>query len=428
MNAPTSAHAEFLRGCQLYDLRRYADAEAAFRSVLAQEPNHAWALHQLARTFWRQDREAEALPVILQAIGADPEEAGHQVLHSQILCAMGRGSAALQAADEALRLDPVSAGAFTARAAALCAHSKWADAEEAARQALALEPEYDLAHHYLAHSLRQQGRGADNAAAVRSQLGRNPNDPLAHANAGWAALERGDAGKAQEHFAESLRLSPGFEWAREGLVQSFRARSPLYRAYLAYSFWLSKRQKGQQWAILLGLYLGARFARQLLTGDWRWLGLVIGIAYFAFAFWVWVARGIGSLLLLTDRFGRMVLRPNEKLEACFIGAGLCGGAALAIFGCLANDAVPLIAGALLLLSCIPIACTFDNSRRLGQWLFGSVSAFAWLVALGTLALWAWPAAPGGSLDELAAGLVMPALIGCVGSSWIGNISALRQRR
>ena len=428
MSDPTSPHAEFLRGCQLYELKRYADAEAAFRSVLAHEPNHAWALHQLARTFWRQDREAEALPVVLQAIGADPEEAEHQVLHSQVLCSLGRGADALRAADEALRLDPVSAGAFTARAAALCAHSKWAEAEAAARQALALEPEYDLAHHYLAHSLRQQGRGAENAAAVRSQLGRNPDDPLAHANAGWAALERGDVRKAQEHFAESLRLSPEFEWAREGLVQSFRARSPLYRGYLAYTFWMSKRRQGQQWAILIGLYLGSRFARQLFTGDWRWLGLGIGIAYFAFAFWVWVARGIGSLLLLTDHYGRMVLRTHEKLEACFIGAGLGGGAALATYGCLADRPAPLIAGVLLLLSCIPLACTFDNTRHLGRWLFGGVSTFTWLVAFGSLALWAWPPPPGGGLDELAASLFLPALIGCVGSSWIGNVGALRERR
>ncbi|MBK8478746.1 MAG: tetratricopeptide repeat protein [Opitutaceae bacterium] len=425
MSDPSSPQAEFLRGCQLYDLRRFADAEAAFRRVLAYEPMHAWALHQLARTFWRQDREAEALPVVLQAIGSDPEEAEHQVLHSQVLCSMGRGADALQAADEALRLDPTSASAFTARAAALCTHSKWAEAEEAARQALALEPEHDLAHHYLAHSLRQQGRGKENADAVRSQLGRNPDDPLAHANAGWAALERGDARQAQVHFAESLRLSPGFEWAREGLVQSFRARSPLYRAYLAYTFWLSKRRQSQQWAILLGLYLGSRFARELFTGEWRWVGLVIGLAYFAFAFWVWVARGIGSLLLLTDRFGRMVLRPHEKLEACFIGFGLLGGAGLATFGCLAQRDAPLLAGALLVLSCIPLACTFDNSRRLGRWLFGSVSAFAWLVAALAVTVWFAPSRSGA---EVLGGLFLPALLGCVGSSWLGNVSALRQSR
>ncbi len=428
MTDPVSPHAEFLRGCQLYELRRFADAEAAFRRVLAHAPQHDWALHSLARTLWRQDRAAEALPIAQQAIGANPEDSAHHVLHSQLLCARDRYDEALRATDEALRLDPANADAFAARAAVHNSQARWREAEEAARQALALEPESEIAHHHFVHALRQQGRGQEQAEAVRSQLRRNPDDPLAHANAGWAALESGDVRRAQEHFAEALRLSPDLEWAREGLVQSFRARSPLYRAYLAYSFWMSKRRAGQQWAILIGLYVGARFARTVFTGEWRWLGLVVGIGYFAFAFWVWVARGIGNLLLLTDRFGRLVLRSSEKAEALGIGAGVFGGAALAAFGLGRQNEELLLAGMLLVLSCIPLSCTFDNSRALGRWLFGAVGSFAWVMALALVVTGFRLVDPDGGFATATAPLLLPAVLGCVASSWLGNIAALRQRR
>ncbi len=428
MNDPASPHAEFQRGCQLYELRRFDDAAAAFRRVLAQDPQHAWALHQLARVLWRQDREAEALPLVRQAIGLEPDEAEHQILHAHVLVAQEKHDDALRAADEAVRLDPAHPGGFAARATVHNARARWREAEEAARQALALDPEFDLAHHHLAHALRQQGRGAEQAEAVQHQLRRNPDDPLAHANAGWAALERGEVRRAQEHFAAALRLSPEFEWAREGLVQSFRARSPLYRAYLAYSFWMSKRRAGQQWAIVLGLYLGARFARAIFTGEWRWLGLVVGIGYFVFAFWIWVARGIGNLLLLTDRFGRLVLRPHEKLEALAIGGGAFGGIALAAAGLALHRGEALIAGLLLVFSCIPLACTFDNTRVLGRWLFGGIAAFAWAVALASVALGAAAVADTAPLARAVDALVTPALLGCALTSWIGNIGALRQSR
>ncbi len=428
MNDPASPHAEFQRGCQLYELRRYDDAAAAFQRVLAQDPQHAWALHQLARVHWRQDREAEALPLVRQAIGLEPDEAAHQVLHAHVLVGQDKHDEALRAADEAVRLDPDDPGGFAARATVHNAQARWREAEEAARQALALDPDFDLAHHHLAHALRQQGRGAEQAEAVQSQLRRNPDDPLAHANAGWAALERGEVSKAQEHFAEALRLSPEFEWAREGLVQSYRARSPLYRGYLAYSFWMSKRGAGQQWAILVGLYLGARFARTVFTGQWRWLGLVVGIGYFVFAFWVWVARGIGNLLLLTDRFGRLVLRRHEKLEALAIGAGAFGGIALAAAGLGLHNSNWLLAGILLVLSCIPLACTFDNQRVLGRWLFGSIATFAWLVGLATVVIGSGIISENAWLTRTVDVLLTPALIACGLTSWIGNVGALRQSR
>ncbi len=428
MTDATSVSADYLRGCQLLELKHYADAEAAFRRVLTREPNHAWALHQLAWTLWRQNRETEALTVIRQAIGADPEESAHQVLQAHVLCSLNQLEAALTAAGEALALDPASAEAFTARAEALSAQGKWAESEAAAREALALDAEHALAHHFLAHTLRKQGHTQENAAVVSAQLRRDPDSPLAHANAGWAALERGERRQAEEHFREALRLAPELDWAREGLLQSFRARSPVYRTYLAYTFWMEKRRAGQQWAIIFGLWLGIRFARVLLTGHLRWLGVALGFAYLAFVFWVWVARGVGNLLLLNDPFARLVLRRHEKLEAVFVGGGLLTGLGLAVTGFALRQNFLLLAGFMWAMAAIPLACTFDNTRQLGRWLFGTIGATAWAIALAALAL---PILPDPVATRVAT-IVMDTwpmvLIACALTSWIGNLSALHQRR
>ena len=46
-------HPQLLRGLQLKELGRYADAESAFKEALSQEPNDAFVLHQLAGCQWQ---------------------------------------------------------------------------------------------------------------------------------------------------------------------------------------------------------------------------------------------------------------------------------------------------------------------------------------------------------------------------------------
>jgi len=70
----------------------------------------------------------------------------------------------------------------------------------------------------------------------------------------------------------------------ELLLTSFRARSPLYRGYLKYSFAMARLNRKARWAVIIGLYLSVRFAG-LLPGGW-----VLVAIYFLFVLWVWVAR------------------------------------------------------------------------------------------------------------------------------------------
>ena len=311
---------QVLRGLQLKQLGRFADAETAFKEALAQDPNDAFALHHLAGCQWQiPTRRKEALQTIDQAIAIEPNEASHHVLRAFILCSLDRGKEALASTRAALALDPTNSAAFTAEAQAYLHLENWAQAEASARKALSFDADNSGAANQLAQALRLQNKQAENDAHLTGMLARDPEDAFTHANAGWSALHRGAHREAEVHFREALRLDPDFDYAREGLLTSFRARSPLYRAYLKYCFAMARLNRGARWMVILGFYFGVQIAGRIPGG------YIIVALYFLFVLWVWVARPVGNALLLFDPFARYALRPPEKVEASVVTGSLVVG-------------------------------------------------------------------------------------------------------
>jgi len=408
---------QILRGLQLRDLGRYADAENCFREALAQEPNDAFALHQLAACQLQlPKRQRDALATIDSAIGLEPNDAEHHVLRSYILSNMDRPKEGLIAAQTALGLDPHSSMAFTAQAQAHLQMEQWPAAEHSARQALALDADNSPAANQLAQALRLQNKLAENASHLAGMLARDPEDAFTHANAGWAALQRGQHRAAEEHFREALRLDPDFDYARHGLLESFRARSPIYRAYLRYCFFMQRLSSGSRWAVIIGLYLASRFARNIPGG------FALVALYMLFVLWVWVAKPVGNFFLLFDSFARYALRPSEKREAAAVGGALAFGLVIVLgtFVLRWPHTMPLGIG--LIAAAFPLALTFTNGARFGSWLFGSIAAITILgAALSALA---------GHVPlvdaEAATQLFIAGIFGCIATTWIGNIPLLRR--
>lgn len=409
---------QILRGLQLKEIGRYADAEKAFREALAQAPNDAFAMHHLAACqFHQADRHREALTTINQAIALEPNEVDHHILRAFILCVLDRAKEALDAARGALQLAPNSDAAFTAVAQAHLQLSQWADAEKAARQALALDADNSTAANQLAQALRLQNKLTENAGHLAGMLARDPEDPYTHANAGWTALQAGRHRDAEMHFREALRLHPGFDSAREGLLNSFRARSPLYRGYLRYCFAMQRLSSGSRWAVIIGLYLAARFGSRV-RGP---IGLAIIALYFLFVLWVWVARPFGNLMLLFDRFARYALTRGEKLEAAVVGGGLCVGIVALGAGLALKSEAALTAGIGLIAMSFPLAMTFTNGSKLGMILFGAIGGVTFL---GTVLCLVAKTAP--ALGGIADQMFLAGCLGSLASTWIGNIPALRK--
>lgn len=405
-------HPQIMRGLQLKQLGRYADAAQAFKEALAQEPNDAFALHQLAGCEWRvPELRKEALQTIDRAISIEPNEPEHHVMRAFILCSLDRPKESLDSTRMALAFDPNDSLAHTAEAQAHLQMENWPLAEQSAREALALDADNSGAANQLAQALRLQNKLDENAAHLAGMLARDPEDAFTHANAGWAALQRGQHRDAEVHFREALRLDPDFEYAREGLLTSFRARSPLYRGYLRYTFAMARLNRKSRWAVIVGLYLTVRFAG-LLPGGW-----VLAAIYFLFVLWVWVARPVGNALLLMDRFARYALHRAEKIEAALVTSCLFGGIG-GIVSSLAfqwDDALLLgIAGIAI---AFPMSLIFNNMSALGRWVFSGLCV---LGAFSTVLALVYD-------SRFSANLFVGSCIACVASTWLGNIRALYRR-
>ena len=274
----------------------------------------------------------------------------------------------------------------------------------------------------LAVALRMQGKREEDEIAVGRLLAENPDDKFTHLNAGWSALRRFDHRGAEGHFLESLRLDPEFEPARDGLLESFRARSRFYRLYQRYCFWMARFTSRYQWVLLIGLIVGLRLGRDILAKIHPALaGLLVG-AYVTFVFWVWLARGIGSFLVFCDRSARHALRRSEKVEGLAVGGAFTLGMVLLIGGAALGRLPMALAGGTLAIGSLPAALTFTNESKTGRLLFGSVFGFVYCSGFGA----AITAALGSPLQTVFAGLSVSAVVAVALCTWLGNLQVLRR--
>lgn len=418
---------ELSHGVVLQEQGRNEEAEACFRSVLSHEPENDFAYNRLALCLLEQEgKKSLALDAIDEAIRIEPEDPFHHAIKSLILAGLRKGKAAVEAADVAIALDPEDSFSLAAKANAYCVMDRWAEGEEWCRRALVVDGDNVMAANLLAHTLRMQGKADQNAAAVDQLLAANPESDIAHINAGWSALQKGDHRKAEEHFREALRLDPDCEHARDGLVESFRARSFLYRAYLSYCFFMQRFTGGKQWMIVIGIYLVYRVARSALREIHPMLAVGLAILWLALVMWIWLAPGIGNFLILLDRNARLALRRGEKMQGLAVGGGVILGI-LAVGVGWGLEVTPVsLGGAGLLLSAVPASLAFGNESWLGRLVFGSITGYIYAVTIGIVILESTKS--GSELHGWVMPLAVVGIFGAVLCTWLGNVPALRQKK
>jgi Flp pilus assembly protein TadD len=164
----------FQYGVNCHRGQRLAEAEAAYRQVLALDPEDADALHLLGLVADQTGRPGEAAERIGQAIRLKGDRPHYH--HNLALALRNLG-----------RLD---------------------QAETACRQALALKPDYPLAHSTLGMIERAAGKLDEAAAAYRAALGLQPIFPEALNNLGNVLCQSGDYAGGEAQFRAAL-AQPG---------------------------------------------------------------------------------------------------------------------------------------------------------------------------------------------------------------------------
>ncbi len=411
-------------GLLLHQQGKLDQAESCYREHLAAEPNDDYAHCRLALCLLEMEgRKKDSLEEINRAIALEPEHDYYHAVRSIILSDLNRGKDALEAAETSIEQNPEASFNFTAKAGALADLSRWADAETELHKALVLDADNNFAKNLLANVLRNQGRQVESEIAVEQLLADDPESAYAHTNAGWAALRRGYSQQAEEHFREALRLDPDFEMAREGLLESFKGRSWIYRAYLRYVFFMARFTSGKQWAIIIGAVIIVQVVIRVVGQEMGFL--VLGL-YLFFASFTWLASSVGNFLVQLDRSARHALKPPEKRQGIVVTFFLVAGLAtiVASFGLISPSY--LFIGLSLLLASVPASLAINNDSHRGRIVFSCILGLGLISTLigGALLLLSSNSFTTikGDTTHLVAIIPLFCFAAC---TWMGNINGLR---
>ncbi|MEE8274690.1 MAG: sulfotransferase [Alphaproteobacteria bacterium] len=181
-HAPPPVAEALAAAVRLHEEGRLAEAAAGYERVLAAQPDHAQALHNLGLIAHARGDCAAAAGLIGKAIAAGDAPAAYHANLGAVLRDRGETEAAVASYRRALDIDRDLAAAHNGLGGALEDGGRTADAVEAYRRAVALEPDYAEAHNNLGGALAEVGRLADAAAALRRAIALTPGYGEAHYN------------------------------------------------------------------------------------------------------------------------------------------------------------------------------------------------------------------------------------------------------
>jgi tetratricopeptide (TPR) repeat protein len=385
---PADAPTRSLRALCLAELDRFAEAEAEARRAVETEPYLAYCHWALGSVLADRRRWTDALEAAHDALEMEPEHADNHALLSRCLVGMRRWDEALAAAEEGLEMEPDHPGCANLRAIILSERGRPDEAEQAFVDAAATDP--------------------DNA--------------FARAGRGWSALRRGGTPEpAIEHFQHALRIDPGIEWAREGLIASLKARNPVYRAMLRYFLWMDGMSRGARFMIVAAGLIGYNQARRLTEARpetvpflYPFMGL-----YLLFVLLTWVADPVFDFLLRFDPQGRRMVPRERAVAGTLVVALLAAAIVTAAVGIATGGEDAFLPALMLGLLTIPVAGIF---RVAPGWPRTALTLYVAAVAAAGVA----GVVVDGPDGDLLLGV---SLLGLVVGSWISlGLSAARPAR
>ena len=198
----------FQHAVQHHQAGRLADAEKLYRQVLAQQPNHADALHRLGGVLAALNRNDEAADSIRRALTLRPNWPEASSNLGNVLRNLGRLDEAVAACRQALALKPDYAIAHNNLANALKDQGHRDEAITAYRRAVALNPNYAKALGNLGLALYGAGQLDEAIAAYRRAIALQPDNPDHHNNLGNALGDTGHLDEAIAAYRQAVALQP----------------------------------------------------------------------------------------------------------------------------------------------------------------------------------------------------------------------------
>jgi len=192
-----------------HEAGRLAQAEAGYRAILRQDPDHPDAMHLLGVIAQSHGRHAEAAGLIRRALAAMPNFADGHMNLGNALRGQGQLAEAQAAYERAIQIRPDFPLARMNLAMLLNDRAAHAAAEMHARRATELAPGMFMAHVALGAALRGQQRHAEAIAAFRRALIMQPAHPATLCDLASALGETGEHQQAVALHRQAIALDPG---------------------------------------------------------------------------------------------------------------------------------------------------------------------------------------------------------------------------
>jgi tetratricopeptide (TPR) repeat protein len=184
------------------------EAIAAYRRLIAVEPENSDALHLLGVALARKSRLHEALELLCAAARLQPDNPYIQINLGNALSELKRDAEAVTALDRAVALKADLASAWHALGRAQLRLKDFAAAERSLAEASRLMPAHGSVHSDLAVALERLGRQEEALARFERATVLNPNLAEAHHNRGVLLAARGALPQALQSLDRAIELQP----------------------------------------------------------------------------------------------------------------------------------------------------------------------------------------------------------------------------
>lgn len=200
----------FQRGLLLFDLRRFAEAEAAFGETVCYNPESAAAFAMLAASQCNQRKFTQGRETIEHALQLDPDSDYAHYIRAHALWGNGLLEQAESAISEAIRINPLEPSYFANRSAMAAAQEQYWQAKEWAEEGLAVDPEHVECLERLIESLFALELFEAAEQVVLDLLRIDPVRGEAHRRKGWLDFRKGELTSALEAFRFGASQQPEY--------------------------------------------------------------------------------------------------------------------------------------------------------------------------------------------------------------------------
>ena len=209
---------------QLFNERKYDQAERACRQIIAARPTNADAYNILGVTLNAVGRGDEAVESLRRAMELAPKAASIYGNLGEVLRQRGQVEEAAKVLEEAVALDPENAQTLNNLAITFFDRGQPKAAVDYYRRAIEARPQMAEAHNNLGNALRMTGDFEGAIQAYQDALVHRERYPEAYNNLGTLLQQRGQLEEAEHALRKAINQNPQYVEAYDNLANLYVAQ------------------------------------------------------------------------------------------------------------------------------------------------------------------------------------------------------------